>query len=113
MVNLSMETIYVRLGYHECVVITRDEFNELRDLVEDGESLSDKYDEEIYKVEENGIKDGWESCQEEELKPLYQAALELLVCLEAPARLKLRKETPEAAQALRLLVDDIERRLKL
>lgn len=110
---LNLET---RLGYHETMAITRDEFMELAELDELADELEDLHGEALEKQYDTGHSDGFDACKTEELKPLLLQIQDLLYCHDAPKTAegkKLRAELPEAIEDLRNLADDIIKRLKI
>lgn len=105
-----------RLGYHETVAITRDEFMEL--AMSDGlvDELEDSHSAALEKQYDTGHEDGFEACKTEEITPLLDQIWELLSCHDAPKTAegkKLRAELPEAFEDLRRMAEDMQKRLKL
>lgn len=62
---------------------------------------------------QEGLNDGWENCQTEELQPLVESCRALFACADAPENSKLRSEFPEALQDLLSLIEGVQKRLEI
>lgn len=113
----TVDRIDLRLGYHETVAITRDEFNELRDCVELYDKMEDDISEASEKAHDEGQESGWDNCVREELQPLIDNIIALRECRDADrSTVEGRKLYAELDDAMADVIDmatDIERRLKL